>query len=49
VRTLPWILIAGADRLTRLADRSLVLAEPQPDGTARYRLLETLHQYAREC
>src|SRR5262249_4388417 len=36
------------DLLTRLADQSLVVAEEQPDGTARYRLLETLRQYARE-
>jgi non-specific serine/threonine protein kinase len=36
------------DLLTRLADKSLVVAEEQPDGTARYRLLETLRQYARE-
>jgi predicted ATPase/class 3 adenylate cyclase len=32
--------------LTGLADRSLVVVEEQPDGTARYRLLETLRQYA---
>jgi non-specific serine/threonine protein kinase len=32
--------------LTRLVDASLVVAEAQPDGTARYRLLETLRQYA---
>jgi non-specific serine/threonine protein kinase len=36
------------DLLTRLVDKSLVLAEAQPDGTARYRLLETLRQYAGE-
>ena len=34
------------DLLTRLVDKSLVVAEAQPDGTARYRLLETLRQYA---
>jgi len=34
--------------LARLVDRSLVVAEAQPDGTARYRLLETLRQYAGE-
>ena len=36
------------DVLTRLADRSLVVAEARADGTARYRLLETLRQYARQ-
>ena len=36
------------DLLTRLVDKSLVVAEGQPDGTARYRYLETLRQYARE-
>jgi len=36
------------DLLTHLVDTSLVEAEEQPDGTARYRLLETLRQYARE-
>ena len=36
------------DLLTRLVDQSLVVAEAQPDGTARYRLLETLRQYARQ-
>ena len=36
------------DRLTRLVDQSLVVAEGQPDGTARFRLLETLRQYAGE-
>jgi predicted ATPase/class 3 adenylate cyclase len=38
------------DLLTRLADKSLVdvAAAEQPDGTARYRLLETLRQYASE-
>jgi non-specific serine/threonine protein kinase len=36
------------DRLTRLVDQSLVVAEGQPDGTARYRFLETLRQYAQE-
>jgi predicted ATPase/class 3 adenylate cyclase/DNA-binding CsgD family transcriptional regulator len=34
------------DLLTRLVDKSLVVAEEQLDGTARYRLLETLRQYA---
>jgi non-specific serine/threonine protein kinase len=36
------------DLLTRLADKSLVVADAPPDGTARYRLLETLRQYARQ-
>ena len=36
------------DVLTRLADRSLVVAEAHGDGTARYRLLETLRQYAQQ-
>jgi predicted ATPase/class 3 adenylate cyclase len=43
-------IAAGAvlDLLTRLADKSLVVADEQPDGTARYRLLETLRHYARQ-
>ena len=36
------------DLLARLTDKSLVVVDAQPDGTARYRLLETLRQYARE-
>jgi non-specific serine/threonine protein kinase len=36
------------DLLTRLVDQSLVQAEAQPDGTVRYRLLETLRAYARD-
>jgi predicted ATPase/class 3 adenylate cyclase len=36
------------DLLTRLVDKSLVVAEEQPDGSARYRLLETLRQYAEQ-
>src|SRR5262249_3408287 len=36
------------DLLTRLVDTSLVVVEEQPDGTARYRLLETLRQFAAE-
>jgi predicted ATPase len=39
---------AVLDLLAGLADKSLVVAEEQPDGTARYRLLETLRAYARE-
>jgi non-specific serine/threonine protein kinase len=34
------------DLLTRLVDKSLVVVEDQPGGSARYRLLETLRQYA---
>jgi len=42
-------LEAGAvlDMLTRLVDKSLVLAEDQ-DADERYRMLETMRQYARE-
>jgi predicted ATPase/DNA-binding SARP family transcriptional activator len=36
-----------ADRLTQLVEKSLVLYEPA-DGQARYRLLETVRQYARD-
>ena len=36
------------DLLARLVDKSLVLAEEQPDGGRRYRMLETLREYARE-
>ena len=39
---------AVLDLLAGLADKSLVLAEERPDGAARYRLLETLREYARE-
>jgi non-specific serine/threonine protein kinase len=35
--------------LLGLVDQSLVMAEPLPDGTTRYRLLETLRQYAGEA
>lgn len=35
------------DLMTRLIDKSLVLAEEQ-DGPTRYRMLETIRQYARE-
>jgi non-specific serine/threonine protein kinase len=34
--------------LADLVDKSLVAAEPGPDGTTRYHLLETLRQYAAE-
>jgi non-specific serine/threonine protein kinase len=36
------------DLLCRLVDKSLVVAEAGTDGVERYRLLETLRQYARE-
>jgi predicted ATPase/DNA-binding SARP family transcriptional activator len=36
------------DRLTSLVDKSLVVAAPAPDGTMRYRLLETVADYAAE-
>jgi len=36
------------DLLTGLVDKSLVLAEEQEEGTTRYRLLETMRQYAGE-
>jgi predicted ATPase/DNA-binding XRE family transcriptional regulator len=36
------------DLLTRLVEKSLVVAEPGDDGGQRYRLLETLRQYAWE-
>jgi non-specific serine/threonine protein kinase len=35
-------------RLLRLVDKSLVLAEEGTDGVVRYRLLETLRQFARD-
>jgi predicted ATPase/class 3 adenylate cyclase len=35
------------DLLLRLVDKSLLMAEEQ-DGKARYRLLETVHQYAQD-
>jgi non-specific serine/threonine protein kinase len=44
--------VAGPDvlgPLLGLVDQSLVVAEPLPDGTTRYRLLETLRQYAQEA
>ena len=36
------------DLLTRLVDKSLVVAETQQGGAARYRLLETVRQYGRD-
>ncbi|MFF7340816.1 BTAD domain-containing putative transcriptional regulator [Streptomyces sp. NPDC008163] len=37
-----------ADLLGALVDKSLVVAAPGPDGAMRYRLLETIHEYATE-
>ena len=39
---------AVLELLTRLVAQSLVVLEAQPDGTARYRLLETVRQYGRQ-
>jgi predicted ATPase/DNA-binding NarL/FixJ family response regulator len=39
---------ASLDVFARLADKSLVSAEATPEGTTRYRLLETLREYAAE-
>jgi predicted ATPase len=36
------------DRLSALVDKSLVLADQEPDGQMRYRFLETLREYAAE-
>ena len=41
----PW---EALDLLMALVDKSLVVMEPAGDGT-RYRLLETVRQYAEEC
>jgi non-specific serine/threonine protein kinase len=37
-----------ADLLSRLVDKSLVVADTGEDGTARYRLLETVRQFGRD-
>ncbi|MEU1467340.1 BTAD domain-containing putative transcriptional regulator [Streptomyces sp. NPDC005761] len=37
-----------ADLIGALVDKSLVVATPAADGTMRYRLLETIHEYAVE-
>ncbi|MGW1230061.1 AfsR/SARP family transcriptional regulator [Streptomyces sp. NPDC001515] len=37
-----------ADLIGALVDKSLVVAAPAADGTMRYRLLETIHEYATE-
>ncbi len=36
------------DLLSRLVNKSLVIAEEDPEGSERYRMLETVRQYARE-
>jgi predicted ATPase len=36
------------DMLGRLVDKSLVLCRPEPDGSLRYGMLETLREYAAE-
>ncbi len=36
------------DAMTRLIDLSMVISEVQPDGQARYRMLETLRQFGQE-
>src|SRR5262249_21379908 len=36
------------DLLAQLVKKSLVMAEPQSDGSVRYRLLEPVRQYAQE-
>jgi predicted ATPase/DNA-binding SARP family transcriptional activator len=41
----PGAILTG---LPALVDRSLVVADRRPDGGTRYRLLETLREYARE-
>ncbi|MFJ6249667.1 MULTISPECIES: ATP-binding protein [unclassified Streptomyces] len=38
----------AADTLGALVDKSLVVAAPAEDGEMRYRLLETIHEYAAE-
>ncbi|MFJ8667735.1 BTAD domain-containing putative transcriptional regulator [Streptomyces sp. NPDC093600] len=38
----------AADALGALVDKSLVVAAPTDDGEMRYRLLETIHEYASE-
>ena len=40
--------LAMLDRLERLVDRSLVLVDPEARPVARYRMLETVRQYAEE-
>ncbi|WUW22769.1 AAA family ATPase [Streptomyces sp. NBC_01463] len=42
------VLADTADLIGALVDKSLVVASPAGDGTMRYRLLETIHEYAAE-
>lgn len=42
------ILMPVLTALTELRERSLVLAEEEPEGTIRFRLLETLREFALE-
>lgn len=47
-RHLPSASLDVLSRLLRLVDKSLVLADEGTDGVVRYRLLETLRQFARD-
>ncbi|MEV8020405.1 BTAD domain-containing putative transcriptional regulator [Streptomyces sp. NPDC086554] len=38
----------AADLIGALVDKSLIVAEPTADGAMRYRMLETIHEYASE-
>ncbi|MEU2672871.1 BTAD domain-containing putative transcriptional regulator [Streptomyces sp. NPDC007164] len=40
--------LSTADLIGALVDKSLVVATPAPAGEMRYRLLETIHEYAAE-
>ena len=44
----PHVCADTADLIGALVDKSLVVAAPAADGTMRYRLLETIHEYAVE-
>jgi predicted ATPase/DNA-binding CsgD family transcriptional regulator len=44
----PALDASALDLLSRLVEKSLVLAELEPDGAVRYRLLETLRQFGQE-
>ncbi|MFI6862262.1 BTAD domain-containing putative transcriptional regulator [Streptomyces sp. NPDC050421] len=44
----PHASAGTADLIGALVDKSLVVAAPAADGTMRYRLLETIHEYAVE-
>ncbi|MEU1489958.1 BTAD domain-containing putative transcriptional regulator [Streptomyces sp. NPDC005776] len=47
-RSGPHTSAGTADLIGALVDKSLVVAAPAADGTMRYRLLETIHEYAVE-